>query len=342
MSEGPEVKITAEKICKAICGKAIDKVYCKPNANSEFAQKIIGSNVKAIETYGKNMVIVFSNGMYLRNHILMWGKWRIYNRQEFEEGKSKPPPRHILRSKMSMPTISTIGNIVNNPKCDSDLTEYEQVTRNIQGAKDTNNEFAIEVRNDSRVRLVIYTKDKVAVQFNGPILKFSFENPANAEPITKLGPDPLRSDFDINDLKKRLSQRINNNGTVMIADLMLDQTVVAGIGNKYKSEILFLSKINPFVYINDIPPKAIKKLLQQIASVLNIGYINAGMTRRVHKTMNNVDSKDNGNNNNNNRWSDKHWVFRRGGRPCWKCETTIITDQKTSSRVTYWCPKCQQ
>jgi endonuclease VIII len=304
MSEGPEVKITAEKICNAICGKAIDNVYCKSNANREFAQKIIGSNVKAIETYGKNIVIVFSDGMYLR--------------------------------------ISTIRNLGNNPKHDGDLTEYEQVTRNIKGAKDVNNEFAIEVRNDSRVRLVIYTKDKVAVQFNGPILKFSFENPANAEPITKLGPDPLRSDFDINDLKKRLSQRINNNGTVMIADLLLDQTVVAGIGNKYKSEILYLSKINPFVYAKDIPPKAMKTLLQQIASVLNIGYINAGMTRKVHKTMNNADTKGNGNNNNNNRWSDKHWVFRRGGRPCWKCETKIITDHKLSSRVTYWCPKCQQ
>ena len=82
MSEGTEVKITAEKICNAICGKAIDNVYCKSNANSEFAQKVIGSNIKAIETYGKNIVFVFSNGMYLRNHMLMWGKWRIYNRQE--------------------------------------------------------------------------------------------------------------------------------------------------------------------------------------------------------------------------------------------------------------------
>ena len=175
-----------------------------------------------------------------------------------------------------MTTISTSRNIVNNPKRDNNLTENEKVTSNIQGAKYTNNECAIEVRNDSRVRLVIYTKDKVAVQFNGPILKFSFENPTNTEPITKLGPDPLRSDFDINDHNKRLNQKTNNNSTVMISDLLLDQTIVAGIGNKYKSEILFLSKINLFVYIKDIPPKA----TTAIASVLNIGYINAGITRR--------------------------------------------------------------
>ena len=66
----------------------------------------------------------------------------------------------------------------------------------------------IDVRNDSRARLMLFTKDKVAVQFNGPILKFSFENPVNLEPIVKLGPNPLRHDFDINDLKNWLQQRM--------------------------------------------------------------------------------------------------------------------------------------
>jgi formamidopyrimidine-DNA glycosylase len=72
----------------------------------------------------------------------------------------------------------------------------------------SNGDVIDDVRQDSRVRLMIFTKDKVAVQFNGPILKFSFENLANREPIAKLGPDPLRPDFDINDLKDRLYQRL--------------------------------------------------------------------------------------------------------------------------------------
>jgi endonuclease VIII len=107
---------------------------------------------------------------------------------------------------------------------------------------------------------MIFTKDKVAVQFNGPMLKFSSKNPANLEPTTKLGPDPLRPDFDINELDTRIYQRIKNNSTSLIVDLLLDQTFVAGIGNKYKSEILFLSKINPSVSIKDIPPKSMKML----------------------------------------------------------------------------------
>src|ERR1051326_8980017 len=157
---------------------------------------------------------------------------------------------------------------------------------------------------------MIFTKDKVAVQFNGPILKFFFENPANLEPIAKLGPDPLRPNFGIDDLKDRLYRRIKNNSSTLIVDLLLDQTFVAGIGNKYKSEILFLSKINPFVAIKDIPSKVMKTLLQQIPSVLNIGYANAGMTREIYRNIGEMAG------GNSKKWSDRHWAFRRGEMQC--------------------------
>ena len=67
--------------------------------------------------YGKNIVIVFSNGVYLRNHILMWGKWRIYDRWDFEEGKSKAPLHRKLKSQIP-PTY--IQHIVNDSNFNSD------------------------------------------------------------------------------------------------------------------------------------------------------------------------------------------------------------------------------
>jgi endonuclease VIII len=222
MSEGPEVKLTAENICRSICGQTIDKVYCKPSIGEEFANKIIGSTVKQVESYGKNIVIAFSTGIHLRNHMPMWGKWRIYDRQEFEQGKSKAPQQNTLKRMISIT---------------SKHTPDDPVTKKNRYTNDVRNGSAIDVRNDLRVRLMLFTKDKVAVQFNGPILKFSFENPANLEPIAKLGPDPLRYDFDINDLKNRLHQRMNDNSTGLIADLLLDQTLVAGIGKRPTEQI---------------------------------------------------------------------------------------------------------
>ena len=86
------------------------------------------------------------------------------------------------------------------------------------------------------------TDTHVAVRYNGSILHFTEDNPLHHESITRLGPDALKSRFDMRKAKDSLIEREN----MKLADLLLDQTLVAGIGNKYKSEILFLQKLWPF------------------------------------------------------------------------------------------------
>jgi endonuclease-8 len=67
-------------------------------------------------------------------------------------------------------------------------------------------------------------------------------DPLKHKSIAQLGPDALKSTFDIESVRNRLHKR----GKMKLVDLLLDQTFVAGIGNKYKSEILFLRKLWPF------------------------------------------------------------------------------------------------
>jgi formamidopyrimidine-DNA glycosylase len=104
------------------------------------------------------------------------------------------------------------------------------------------NKTTESIQNDSRTRLILVTDTHVAVQYNGPILQFTEDNPLHHESITRLGPDALKSKFDVEMAKERLKER----ESMKLADLLLDQTFVAGIGNKYKSEILFLQKLWPF------------------------------------------------------------------------------------------------
>lgn len=92
MSEGPEVKIVADKISSSMLGKKIEDIIFK-NLNIDIKNKIIGSTLKEIKTFGKNIVIKFSSGIYLRNHMMMWGKWRIYDRQKYDKGLAIPPKR---------------------------------------------------------------------------------------------------------------------------------------------------------------------------------------------------------------------------------------------------------
>jgi endonuclease-8 len=104
---------------------------------------------------------------------------------------------------------------------------------------------------------------------------------------------------------------------------------VAGVGNKYKAEILFVQGLYPFQRAADLTPTQAEKLLAEIPRTLKYGYAHGGRTRPLAQGEA------------ANRWEYKHWVFRRGGRPCWRCGTKILTDRKSSARVTFYCPRCQ-
>ena len=311
MSEGPEVKRTADKISEAILGKTIVDIFFK-TLKDNIKENIIGSKVKSIDTYGKNIVISFTSGVYLHNHMMMWGKWRIYDRKEFDDGKSKPPPRRIVWSNQKITKDN--NNKIDNNNITSSSSSSSLIHETVK-----------DVRNDSRVRLILITPAQVVVQFNGPILHFTMYDPSKHASIAKLGPDALKSTFDIESVRNRL----HNRGKRKLADLLLDQTFVAGIGNKYKSEILFLRKLYPFRFANNLSPLEEQELIQEIPSVLKMGYMSAGRTRPEKQGEE------------SNKWEFRHWVFRRAGRPCWVCGTKIAIDRQSSSRVTYWCPKCQ-
>lgn len=307
MSEGPEVRRAADKIAEAALGRTIVDLQCK-FMKSDLKEKIIGSTVLSVDTYGKNIILHFSSNIYLRNHMMMWGKWRIYSRIEYDSGKAKPPTRVKWKKELNNNKLADVSNKIG-----------EDVINHSDGDLITN------VQNDPRTRLALITDSHVVVQFNGPILQFSEDNPLLHESISRLGPDALSTDFDTKEAKKRLKERIE----MKLADLLLDQTFVAGVGNKYKSEILFLLKVCPFRLAKDLSLSEQEKLLQKIREVLKAGYLNAGRTRTQQEGE-------------TGKWNFRHWVFRRAGRPCWICETPVIMDRHSSSRVTFWCPCCQQ
>lgn len=288
MSEGPEVKIIADKILSAMFGKKIEDIIFK-NLNNNIKNKIIGSKFQEIRTFGKNIVIKFSSGIYLRNHMMMWGKWSIYDRQMYNKGLAIPPKRSKWKK---------------NPI----------LLKNVK-----------DVREDSRVRLTIITKETVLIEFNGPILQFSLENPSEKEPIKSLGPDCLSEIFDIHEAKTRLHTKQQ----LLISEALLDQKIISGIGNKYKSEILFICKISPFKQISQLEPTEEKTLLERIPKLLRHGYKNSGRTRCLLE-------------NEKSSWNTRHWVFRRTGKECLICRSLIKSEKTLTNRATFWCPNCQQ
>jgi endonuclease VIII len=292
MSEGPEVKIVVDKISCTLRGKKIEDIICM-NLESSIKNKILGSELEYIKAFGKNLVFKFSSGIFLRNHMMMWGKWRIYDRSKYDRGLARPPIRRPRKKHSVSPPM----------------------TRNEK-----------DVRRDSRVRLTIITHDAVVIEFNGPILHFSNDNPAKKEPIKSLGPDCLNDEiFDTEEFEQRLLF-YSKQKKLLISDALLNQKIIAGIGNKYKAEILFVCKINPFKQISPLNLVQQNSLFEEIPKLLKYGYENAGRTRELLSEE-------------SNSWDTRHWVYRRAA--CWICKTKIRSEKKLTARTTFWCPSCQ-
>lgn len=294
MSEGPEVRRTADRLQEALVGRIVDGVEYRRKSGGlspAVERRVIGARVRRVRTFGKHLVMDFTGGVWLHNHMMMFGKWRTYPRAAYDAGRAKPPPRSRFRRAAATRVGPTVA----------------------------------DVRDDSRVRLVLRTSDVVAIEFNGPVLSFTTCDPARRLSIRRLGPDVLATPFDAAEARRRLRAR----GRKTLADLLLDQSFVAGIGNKYKSEILWQLGLDPFMRTSALVPREVTRLLTEIPATLQRGYLQAGRTRPLQEGESAAS------------WNHKHWVFRRGGRPCWTCGTPIVTDRARSARVTFLCPTCQ-
>lgn len=167
-------------------------------------------------------------------------------------------------------------------------------------------------------RLVLATATRRVACFGAPTVDVDRTPTIDAE-LALLGPD-LLGDFDGAEFLRRA--RAVADGA--IASLLLDQRVVAGIGNVYKSELLFLERIHPTRAVSSIPDDELLAVAHRARRLLAA---NVGPGRRVT-----TGSKAPG---------QETWVYGRGGRPCRRCGASIEWDHQ-GERVTYWCPECQK
>ena len=144
--------------------------------------------------------------------------------------------------------------------------------------------------------------------------------------LGSLGPEPFSKDFDANYLKKVISKR-----TKSIKAILLDQTIVAGIGNIYADESLYSAGILPFREARTIKKNELIKLKESIVTVLKKSIGSGGTTFSDFRDL----EGENGN------FGLQTNVYRRTGKECRKCGN-LIERQKITGRSTHWCPKCQK
>ncbi len=149
----------------------------------------------------------------------------------------------------------------------------------------------------------------------------------NMEFIKKIGPEPFDETFTADDFIKRIRRR--NNTTMKSA--ILDQTTIAGVGNIYADESLWMTSIHPATRVRDVSDEEIAKLLQNIKNVMKTSIEKGGSTDRNY-----VDAEGN-----KGSYLKFAKVFRREGQKCFRHEDNFIEKIRVAGRGTHICSVCQ-
>jgi endonuclease VIII len=177
------------------------------------------------------------------------------------------------------------------------------------------------------MRILIATSEYEAVGFAIPVAEFlDARSEARQDDLRKMGPDLLGA-FDEDEAVRRIREHDREE----IADVLLNQRVVAGIGNIYKCETLFLCGVNPFSRTADLHDDTLRALLRTARK-----YLLANVARRSGGIVTYAGfQRERGE-------GGRHYAYGRAGRACRKCGATIqLRAQGTHARLTYWCPGCQ-
>lgn len=142
------------------------------------------------------------------------------------------------------------------------------------------------------------------------------------ELVGHLGPDLLGPDWDAD----RAVANLRTDPDRAIGEALLDQRVLAGIGNLYKCETLFMHRAHPWTPVGTVPD--LDSLVTTAHRLLR--------ANRDHPEQSTTGST---------RRGEQHWVYRRTGEPCRRCGTPISSGEQGEppyARVTWWCPRCQR
>ena len=263
---------------------------------AEGAADLDGRRMTEARAVGKQMFLGFEGDRWLRVHLGMYGAW------DFAGDILMDPT--IASSNGRMGQTNQRGTFLDGPNPDAVVF-------------DTAGENSLSsIGAPRRTRLRMSESEKEA-------------NGLEAV-VAKLGPDPL---IDAGpEAEERFTRAVRRKPTP-IALLLMDQEVIAGIGNVYRAELLFRARQNPHTPGRQVPEEHVRHLWRDWAGLLRVGVETGQMM-----TMDDLDP---------DAWraamasrADRHWVYKREGLPCRVCGTNIVVEE-LGARKLYWCPYCQ-
>ncbi len=295
------------------------------------AAVINGRTATQVRAVGKQMFLEFDDDVWLRVHLGMYGAWdfagEILVDATIAAANGRMGQTNQRGTELS-PVFDAAGeNSLTSIGAPRKARGHVRMSEQTQGLADED-EWPPPIVGQVRLRLMT---DVTSADLRGPTaceLQTSEEMMAT---VARLGPDPLVD--DVRDGEERFVAVVRRKPTP-IGLLLMDQSVVSGIGNVYRAELLFRARVNPHTPGRDVPEEIVRALWRDWVRLLAIGVDTGQMM-----TMDDLDAdayrramahRD-----------DRHWVYHRAGLPCRVCGTEIVLEEMAARKL-YWCPSCQR
>ncbi len=300
MPELPEVETVKRGLSDLIIGREVTSVTHDwpksfPNSENDVEAFLINSKVVAVRRRAKVLLIDLSSDYTLVTHLKMTGQM-VFVATQISTIKSQTSKDEV-RFGAGHPNESLVGSLP------------DKSTRVHFVFKDGSHLFFNDQRKFGWVRMLPTSQ----------INELPF--------FQKVGPEPLEDSFTADVFIERINKRANT--TVKAA--LLDQSVLAGVGNIYADESLWGAMIHPAERVKDISSKKLELLHKELIFVLRLAIEKGGST---DKNYVNAEGKK-------GSYIDFARVFRREGLACPRCNT-IIEKSRVAGRGTHTCPLCQR
>jgi endonuclease-8 len=324
LPEGHSVHRIARQFARSFTGPPV-AVSSPQGRFTAGAQRLDGHSIVQSRAVGKQLFLEFDHHLWLRVHLGMYGAWDF------------------------------AGDIAVNPSTGSGRRPVSPAERGgrVVGANE-DSPWSIGAPRRTRLRMAESERlqpeidawppepiGQVRVRLLTPVAVADLRGPTVCEvqtieevdaTIAKLGPDPLVDASEFGDGEERFVDNVRRRN-VAIGQLLMDQEVVAGIGNVYRAELLFRARLDPYTPGKDVPTDVVRELWRDWTYLLRIGVETGQMF-----TMDGLDGDDLERAKASR--DDRHWVYHRTGEPCRVCGTPIAM-AAMAGRNLYWCPKDQ-
>ncbi|OZD30869.1 DNA glycosylase [Rhodococcus sp. 06-1477-1B] len=329
MPEGHSVHRIARQFERNIVGRSVSA--SSPQGRFvEGAAVIDGREALEVRAVAKQMFLRFDGDVWLRVHLGMYGAWDFSGEVVVDAT--------IASANGRMGQTNQRGTVVDDEPIldaagENSLTSIGAPRRTrVRMSEQTTgleeqSEWPPPVVGAVRLRLLTET---TCADLRGPTACVLQTPDEVAATIAKLGPDPLVD--DLAEGEEQFTATVRKKPTA-IGLLLMDQSVVSGIGNVYRAELLFRARQNPHTPGREVPEEVVRDLWRDWARLLPIGVETGQMM-----TMDDLDPE--AYRRAMAHRDDRHWVYHRAGLPCRVCGTTVLMEE-AAGRKLYWCPRCQ-